>query len=83
MPKLETWTFRIVPLPNRVPAANRVRSALKVLLRSFGLRCTAILDLPPDPAGTPTLAPAGSGTVKPAGEPSPATRAPCATGGPP
>jgi hypothetical protein len=43
----ERWTFTIEPLPCAVPAVNRVRSALKVLLRRFGLRCTAILDETP------------------------------------
>lgn len=41
-----SWTFTITPLPSDVPAANRVRSALKVLLRRFGLRCTAVVEAP-------------------------------------
>ena len=52
-PARQRWTFRIEPLPSEVPPVHRVRSALKVLLRSFGLKCVAVLDLPPDPASTP------------------------------
>lgn len=38
----DRWTIVIEPLPCDVPAVNRVRSALKILLRRFGLRCVAL-----------------------------------------
>jgi hypothetical protein len=41
--------FTIEPLPGKVPGVHRVRSALKVLLRSFGLRCVAVVEAPPEP----------------------------------
>jgi hypothetical protein len=44
----ETWVFRFEPLPHEVPSVHRVRSVLKISLRKFGLKCTAILELPPD-----------------------------------
>lgn len=40
----DPWILRIEPLPCEVPAVNRVRSALKLLLRRFRLKCTAILE---------------------------------------
>ena len=43
-PARDTWTIRVEPLPSEVPAPNRIRSALKVLLRRFGLKCVAIPD---------------------------------------
>jgi hypothetical protein len=60
MPRLERWIFTITPLPHRVPAVHRIRSALKLLLRCFGLRCVAVLDLPEDPATTHQTAQAAS-----------------------
>ena len=45
----ERWVFTIEPLPGKVPGVHRVRSALKVLLRSFGLRCVAVVEAPPEP----------------------------------
>ena len=47
-PARERWTIRIEPLASTVPAINRVRSALKVLLRAFRLKCTAVLVAPAD-----------------------------------
>jgi hypothetical protein len=44
----ERWVFTIEPLPSDTPAVNRVRSALKVLLRRFGLKATAVREAPPD-----------------------------------
>jgi hypothetical protein len=67
-PARERWTIRIEPLPCEVPAPNRIRSALKVLLRRFGLRCTAILD------GPPAQAASGAAGAEPAGGPSPKER---------
>jgi hypothetical protein len=42
-------------LPDAIPARLRVRKALKVLLRSFGLRCLRVEPLPP---ARPTSPPA-------------------------
>src|SRR5262245_27093948 len=47
-PARERWSIRIEPLASTVPAINRVRSALKVLLRAFRLKCTAVLNVQAD-----------------------------------
>ena len=47
-PKL-TFTLELEPLPTgwRTPPEQRLRLALKVLLRAFGLRCTVVKAVPP------------------------------------
>jgi hypothetical protein len=61
----QPWTFIIEPLPHEVPAANRVRSALKILLRRFGLKCTALIGTPPEtPKTTHQPAQAASGSAE-------------------
>jgi hypothetical protein len=45
-PARERWTFIIEPLPSGVPTVHRVRSALKMLLRVFRLRCVAVVEVP-------------------------------------
>jgi hypothetical protein len=53
----ERWIFTIEPLVSPTPAVNRVRSALKVLLRRFGLKCVTVRDAPSDlPPGSPQSA---------------------------
>jgi hypothetical protein len=49
-----------------VPVEVRLRRALKCLLRSFGLRCVAVEEMP---AGGPGVAAAASGDVEAADEP--------------
>lgn len=40
------FLLRLRPLPSSIPAAVRLRRALKCLLRSFTLRCVLIAELP-------------------------------------
>ena len=42
------FRLTLTPTPGEVPAVNRLRSALKVLLRSFGLRALEVVELPPE-----------------------------------
>jgi hypothetical protein len=47
-PPRERWTF-VFELPAGEPHGGRlVARALKTLWRAFGLRCTAILEAPPE-----------------------------------
>lgn len=66
------WTIQIQPVPGwSVPPIVRLRGALKVLLRTFGLRCVSILE------DDTCDAPAGAATAD--GADAPVARA--ATGG--
>jgi hypothetical protein len=38
----ERWILEFEPAPSSVPVTVRVRSLLKVALRSFGLRCVHV-----------------------------------------
>lgn len=42
MDDLGEVVLTLKPLPDAIPAGVRLRRALKVLLRGFGLRCTSI-----------------------------------------
>ena len=44
-----TFALELEPLPTgwRTPPEQRLRLALKVLLRAFGLRCTVVKVVPP------------------------------------
>jgi hypothetical protein len=41
-----TYRLTVTMMPGSVPAINRLRSALKTLLRAFGVRCISIEELP-------------------------------------
>ncbi len=45
----EKYRLTLQALPSNVPAINRLRSALKSLLRTFGLRCLVVEDLTEKP----------------------------------
>lgn len=45
---LSIWVLTLRPLPDDVPAAVRMRRALKCLLRSFRLKCERISGKEPE-----------------------------------
>jgi hypothetical protein len=64
-PGSERYRLELEALADDVPAAVRLRRALKCLLRAFGLRCRSVPDLAPrqlrdgDGDGAPPAGPAG------------------------
>jgi hypothetical protein len=46
------YVVRLKALPDAVPAAVRLKRALKCLLRSFGLRAVRVEELPASPEAT-------------------------------
>jgi hypothetical protein len=61
----QTWLFR-VQLPPGTPHGGRLMArVLKSLWRAWGIRCTAVVEAPPQPGvAVPGSAPAASGTVE-------------------
>lgn len=54
-PERYTLVLRALPHWNHVPGIQRMRAALKCLLRSFGLRCESITETPPKEPTNETL----------------------------
>jgi hypothetical protein len=75
MDRPQVFLFVVRALPSDVPVANRLRAALKNMLRAHGLRCLRLEDITEDAADDDPPRPrrplaGGLGPAEPPGRPS-------------